>query len=923
MANDNILSSDIFDISSFVNDIQKNNSDLDDNTLALGMFGYLNDMFTISTQNTIRMTAEYSNEAIATRAKFPKNVITHALNLGIDDIHATPATIKTLILLSEDFVEERLEDNKLRLDSNCKLFIGDYEFHFDYDIIIKRNYLADKTKVYTAMYDMTNPNILSDITNPYLPPVGIIKYYNGKMLAIAVTLRQVEYRKIIRKIIVDNPLENKVMNFDFEDQLAAFDLDVYESDDERVHLYPVYEGLYDETPGLKYCNYSYLNSNNIRVKFNRDSYEPVLNCEVHINIKETRGSKGNFKFVDEVEVTLESETINYNGMSIIIKPIGDQESVGGVDEKSIEHLKKIIPKEALAHGTIINTQDLENFFNQIDDENCKLYFYKNKDNPLTRLYYSYIVTKQGNNVIPTNTVDFAFTKEQFKDVLTTDGNIIMKPGTKMYLKPGDRFMKLVENYDRLSDVDKAKMDREGFLYTNPFLCIINKSPLYTSYILDIFNKVKDLDFTYINQESELQYIASTVNWYRKFNTDRNKYKMDIEVVQNILDINSDMVKYDDEGNIIESNIRPVIVFYDNNGIKPFRWTEADLLSYDRNETLFNYQFVFDTDELNTYDDNNRIKITNMRDVGIVTDKTGNFKKPVSGFNKEKIKAKILIFAKFDKEYGKRNDWDRWFTTHEGKPYFDGYTLTNEYDIRDGLELFYNYTQIMSSDVKLTKFDPNELDEDEKIKSIKSGDTTWYSVLRMPVIRDLYINTPGFTDSEKEKRIMTFIKDIERRRHYIEKCILELEDSFGVDLKFFNTYGPSTLFYLEDGNNINRTNLSMKFKMKPYSLSDVYIKDNIIVDIKEYLEDINSIDDFHAPNLTTYIETKYKDQLIYFEFVDINGYYESNGKYIQGYGPGNQHIYMPRDYEGDIVPEFLNITVNNEDEPDIVIEVITT
>ena len=104
---------------------------------------------------------------------------------------------------------------------------------------------------------------------------------------------------------------------------------------------------------------------------------------------------------------------------------------------------------------------------------------------------------------------------------------------------------------------------------------------------------------------------------------------------------------------------------------------------------------------------------------------------------------------------------------------------------------------------------------------------------------------------------------------------------------------------------------MTFKMKPYSMSDVYVKDNIILDIKEYLEDINTIEDFHAPNLTTYIETKYKDQLVYFEFVDINGY-----------GPGNQHIYMPEEYHGDIVPEFLNININEEDEPDITINVVS-
>lgn len=891
MANDNILSSDIYDISGFINQIQKNNSDLDDPTLALGIFGYLNDMFTVSMQNNVRMTAEYSNEAIATRAKFPKNIITHALNLGIKDINATPATMKTLILVPEDYLEERLIDDKFRLDSNCKIYLGDYEFHLDYDIIIKRNFLIDKSIVYTATYDMSIPNELSDITNPYLPPIGIIKYYGSKrMLAIAVKLRQVEYRTITKKIIIDNPLENKVMNFTFENQLASFNLDVYESDEDRVHLYPVYEGLYDETPGLKYCNYSYLNSDTIRVKFDRNSYEPMLNSEVVINIRETHGSEGNFRFVDDVQVDLESDTINYDGMYIIVKPIGNQESVDGIDKKTVEQLKKIIPKEALAHGTIINTKDLENFFNQIDDEKCKLYFYKNKDNPLTRLYYSYIVTKQDNNIIPTNTVNFAFTKDEFKDVITEDGNIIMKPGYKLYLAPGNEYARLITNYDELSEEDKIKMDKEGFLYTNPFLCIINKSPLYTSYILDIFNVEKDLEFTYINQNSEYQYIASTVDWYRQYFTDRDKYKMDIKLLQNINSEDSGILITDPSTHeVIGADLKVIAVFYDNKDIRPFRWTEAEFKHFDKNDFMFDYQFIFETD--NYYDDSNRIKITNMKDM--------NSNRIQLGYNKEKVKCKLLVFAKFPKEYG-RKDWDKWI------PDLDGYTLTNEYDISEKLELFYNYTQIMSSDVKLSQYDP----EIDNPTSDDLGDTTYYSVLRMPLIRDLYI--------KNEKRIFSFIKEVDRRRKYIEQCILELEDSFGIDLKFFNTYGPSNLFYLEDGSKLNRTNLSLKFKMKPYSMSDVYIKDNIVVDIKDYLEDVNNIQDFHAPNLTTYIETKYKDQLVYFEFVDFNGY-----------GAGNQHIYIPEEYHGDVVPEFLNINIVNDEtseyynEPDIEIIVVGT
>ena len=52
--NNNTLSSDVYEISEFIDNIQQNNSDLDNNTLALGIFGYLNDVFTISMQNTVK-----------------------------------------------------------------------------------------------------------------------------------------------------------------------------------------------------------------------------------------------------------------------------------------------------------------------------------------------------------------------------------------------------------------------------------------------------------------------------------------------------------------------------------------------------------------------------------------------------------------------------------------------------------------------------------------------------------------------------------------------------------------------------------------------------------------------------------------------------------------------------------------------------
>lgn len=134
------------------------------------------------------------------------------------------------------------------------------------------------------------------------------------------------------------------------------------------------------------------------------------------------------------------------------------------------------------------------------------------------------------------------------------------------------------------------------------------------------------------------------------------------------------------------------------------------------------------------------------------------------------------------------------------------------------------------------------------------------------------------------------------------CLKVLEDAFGIDIKFFNTYGPSKLFYVDNNTMLNRCNLSMKFRLKLVNNNDKYIIDYIKDDIREYIEDTAKLSDLHIPNLITYITKKYRETLVYFEFLDFNGY-----------GPGFQHIYRKDESLVGKIPEFLNInTANTKD-----------
>ena len=143
----------------------------------------------------------------------------------------------------------------------------------------------------------------------------------------------------------------------------------------------------------------------------------------------------------------------------------------------------------------------------------------------------------------------------------------------------------------------------------------------------------------------------------------------------------------------------------------------------------------------------------------------------------------------------------------------------------------------------------------------------------------------------------------------------LEDSFGIDFKFFNTYGPSKLYNIDEKMLLNKTNLSLTFEVKFVMASDSSLTTQISADIKEYLEDINEINDLHMPNLVTYITNKYRSQLVYFKFIDLNGY-----------GPIRQSMYredIDEFVEATTVPEFLNVdTILETGEPDIKYNIVS-
>ena len=882
----NILSSDIYKISSYVDAIKAKYVDIPEDTLFLGVFGYLSSAFNNIIENTVIMASEYSQEAIPTKAKFERNIIAHALSLGINKIAATPAEIDVIIGFPEEALLANMTNNKFIIDKEYAFQIGSnemYPYHLDYDIVLRRDKLPNGSYVYSAKYDVDNTNTLINMVNPYLPTIGVVNIDGDSMVTLKTTIRQVEHTQIYRKILVDNPLENKVLTFSFNDQLAYFYVDVVDNGTTH-YLKPVYDGLYDYTADEEFINYLYLDESNIRLTFNRSSYTPRQNVEVTIHVFTTKGATCNFTLNSyQLLRPLTSDRFTYNSMYVLLQSASDSQY--GSDKLSVDDLKLVIPREALSRGSVTTYTDLNNTFNAIQTEDCKMYFLEKVHNQVERLYFSYLLMKDGSNVIPTNTITANLTRAMFD--ATSKDNFIIKPGAAYYIDPDTSVISGVAN---ITSTQITSLDKASFLYMNPFLMVINKSPFYVSYYLTLINYTRILYFDYINEDSTLQFVTLNFYIHRDFYTDPDTIKIEIVATQNI---NTDfqLITYANDGSVSDCKFAMYAVFYttDSDGTEiAVRYAKATLEEYD--ETNFEYHMLFTitTNDIISAKGTYMTMTSGLYPIGKTVE--SQYALPPN------VKMKVFYLAKLDtvpskgRVYGDNES----LNLDDLIPGLDKYTLTNVYSAgSDGLDLYYDYSDLQTSYITLTQ----------------STNTYNYKAYKIPVVKYTYLNT--------ESRIRNLLKIIDKKRRYIQNVLLLLEDSFGIDYKFFNTYGPSTMYNIDNETNIDRINLSLTFEVKFQIASEKIYITNITNSIKEYIEDMNNITDLHMPNLITYITNLYREQLVYIKFIGLNNYTSLH-----------QSIYknpiIDADYfvETQTVPEFINVNTLSNDYPDITFKIVT-
>jgi hypothetical protein len=346
----------------------------------------------------------------------------------------------------------------------------------------------------------------------------------------------------------------------------------------------------------------------------------------------------------------------------------------------------------------------------------------------------------------------------------------------------------------------------------------------------------------------------------------------MELSQNMSD-GKEVLEFDEKGNIKRSRVKVVAVLYNEDKPDVYRYAFGEVVGRNEESGRYHVQFSFTTtDQIN---DDSKIRVEDLYIPNSTNKDYGYFTDHVS------VKLYVLYESTDGVEYG-RYDLDGIIPAES----LSGWSVTNMYTVNNGLNFYYNYSQIMSSIVT----DTTVLDE--------NGDELGFHIKSVPVVKHSYMND--------EHNIQAFIEQINYEKAYIDNAINLLENNFEVDFKLFNTYGRSTSYYTdkECKHIVDRIHLTLNFELKLLKTSDNNTKEYILNDIKQMIEDLNELDSLHIPNLITTITNNYRNSIEYIEFLGFNNY-----------GPGVQHLYRQDNNDIWSVPEFLSINVSDM-KPDI-------
>lgn len=927
------------------------------NNYQLGIFGYINEIMANTTEDVFNAVNIARREFYPNTAMYKQSLFQMAVMQKITTPVSTAATAKAILIIPEKEVVERgTSSNGVHtcvIDNSMTLMADNIPFLLDFPIIILSKRKGDKW-IHTSHYDINEANSLVTLSNKYIVNKTVLENGN-KYLFLAVTLRQLRLTTSAQLVVKDNAVDTATMDFGFDGSLANFEVFYKDGESKTTQLKKVLKN--GAIPQQPFCYYDILDNDSIRLIFPKNAYfSPTYNSEITMRIYTSEGDSGNFEmFKGSMTANVNSDKYPYNN-TMTITGIINGASVGGKNMPSDDDFRALVMNAYATNNTITSSNDLQIYFDQIslnNNQRSRIVFRKKRDDAAYRIFGAYSLLKDSsNNVVPTNTLNITLTKDQLDPTGSGENRLIIKPGTVFEYKPnaGGNI-----SYDaQLSDIglmdDLEKEEKSKFLFTNPFLIAVSLDPNIVGYYLNSVNQVRAVEYLYVNDNSLTQFIASNFKVSRNAMLGENYYKLSLIIspaseidpkelieVAEAIDENSIRAKMD--GRLMST------VFTEGKLIATIKYVDdtiEEIVVNNRSE-LIDSEFVFRTGYKlqfgigDTFIANDILAIKNATDLGKLRaaldikdmlldngmyipmyieeyDKTLNaytINAYISTTDIMSTDGRILI------ESGILNA-DASPNANVAIPMNKLNMNINVFYKNDDANLSHKYSDFIyyKNYTLVNTYSQNSNDPNEKIALIQqidfirsilkfvagsSGNSSWsINLSEVPVARASW--------ARNAMNFKYLIDNIYSNYLTLYDTYFLLENNWGIELGFFNTYGKSRFFKVglkENMSILDNVNCSFKFGVFLTSLNSPELFIAKFRDyVKNYVESVNYVSSngqsIYMMNLIADATAEFPE-IGYSEYYGFNKYDESTQK-IEGLSS----IQVEQLGDANYIPEFINV-----------------
>lgn len=849
----------IYNIKNFMKDIiAPQYFDLDDVSQAnVGLLGFITETQGTVTEDTFNATSRFINEVLPNKARLPEFVYSHAELYGVSDFFSYCAKMPVYIFIKEsDIINngKKVQNHKeFVLDSDLTVFVEDIPFSIPYNIIIRSSQYKGVYN-HQCVYDTVNKNSLSQIKTPYIKSV-IVNIEGDPYLSMSLDVYQYTKKKIHENIISNNKLNIPYIEAIFDSKICNFEA-FYKPANSNTTSQLIKE--LESAPPIKepFIYYKLTDENELRFSFSNDDryFVPDFNSDLYIELYETLAEKGNFELYkgNDVFMTLSSEIEEYKYNNEVVGfAICKGDSSGGKNNLTLEEIRRLSLEKMITVSSYTTDNDLSTYFlNYATVHDTEALFIKERDDFADRIFGCYTLIKDLEDILPTNTLNLRFNKNEVDEAFDSIGRYIIKAGTTfVYLDENERDTCRIDRSPTISD----------FKYMTLPMISISKNPNNVAFYINSINKRLELEYTYMNRESVNQFIINNCNIKRNAIKGETRYNIELTLLpsNNAIGDNPELDEID-----LSPNLK--VLLYINTEIG--HYIELSFINKTDNKYVFGCEI--ETDDMI---DENRIKL-----LDIISRMTGN---PEDRMIKmQDPNTDILVFFKYEDGFNIPHKY-------EDIKEVTGMTLTNTYKPLSG-ELYFAYPMnLISSTVKFTPGD--------------TPDNYVFNLSNVPLFQEEF--------ERDEHNVAVSLNKLETQHKFLLDISTKHTSNYSIHMKFYNTYGKSRFFNINDTETLlNRVNCSIRMRMSFYEgiIIGDYIT-NIKRYIKEYIESINGLNS----GVNTIIVSALT-QALHNEFNQIKKiYFES----INEYPSSVQSVEMPSKYGEDkhgLIPEYL--TINEED-----------